>query len=156
MSIVLVETDNGTKQLTIDKLKELRRKIPIEFEKALDMVWDKIFFTAIMLCPVDTGTLMSTIKVERGGGVMSGGFSNIRAITIFDSTIIAGDERVVNPKSGKPCIYATWVHDGHFDRGGKWIPAQPFLTDALKAHEAELEEAIKNVQKALEENFGRD
>ncbi|OGD52570.1 hypothetical protein A3K80_00535 [Candidatus Bathyarchaeota archaeon RBG_13_38_9] len=155
MSIVLFESDNGTKQLTIDRLNELRKKIPEEYEKALDVVWDKIFLTAIMLCPVDTGTLMSTIRIERGGGVMSG-FSGIKAITIFDSTIVAGDERIINPKSGQPCIYSTWVHDGHFDRGGKWVPAQPFLTDAVNAHEEELERALDNVNKALEENFGRE
>ncbi len=148
------EDDDGTKQGIVDSLNETNEKLIEEAQEKLSAVWQKILDTAIMLCPIDTGTLQSTIRLIEGDSTPEGasytpeGGGGEKAVTIFNGTIIAGDENITKP-DGSPCIYAEWVHDGHFDRSGRWVEGQPFLEEAILEHEAELDEAINEVMDAI-------
>jgi hypothetical protein len=152
--IGIEEDDNGTKQTIIDNLDETKEKLVEEAQDKLSAVWQKIFDTAFMLCPVESGTLQSTIQLIEGDSTPEGasytpeGGGGEKAVTIYNSTIIAGDAGVTKP-DGTPCIYAEWVHDGHFGRGGNWIEGQPFLESAILEHEIELDEAINEVMDAI-------
>jgi hypothetical protein len=152
--IGILESDKGSKGKVAKKLEEDNKKLNKDIQGSLDEVWDKIFEAAIMLCPIDSGTLLSTIRIVKNSPdiLLSGGIGGFpKAITIYDSTIIAGDEAVTRP-DGYPCIYAQWVHDGHFTPWGTWVPPQPFLTDAILMYEKELEDAVIRVIKAIEES----
>lgn len=159
---VVSEDDNGTKKKVIDDISEAQQKLIEEAQSKLDEVWMKILETAIMLCPIDTGTLVQTIRLEQGSGVTSeegafvesystptGAGGSDKSIIIYDSTITAGDETVINPRTGQPCIYASWVHDGHYDRAGKWVEGIPFLEEAIEEHSAELDEAMNAMFDAI-------
>lgn len=158
--VVVYEDDDGTKGATIAQTNEVMDGVIEDAQTRLDAVWDKIFETAIMLCPIDTGTLVQTIRIEKGFGQGESGvegadiesFStpaaggSIKSVIVYDSTIIAGDENVFKP-NGQPCIYASWVHDGHYSQAGQWVEGQPFLEEAIMEHIDELDEAV---QQALE------
>jgi hypothetical protein len=153
MGMVIEETDEGTKPLVAAELQRIPDQITEETKAKLDAIWDKIYEAALMLCPVDTGTLLSTIRIVSSGeiGGLGGGEDSPeggageKAITIYDSTIIAGDESVRNEKTGEPCIYAEWVHDGHFCRGERWVEGVPFLEMAIDMYAEELDEALDEV-----------
>ncbi len=153
------EDDAGTKQGVIDNVNQINDKLIEEAQAKLQAVWQKILDTAIMLCPVDTGTLQGTVRLIEGDSTPEGasytpeGGGGEKAVTIYDSTIIAGDENVTKP-DGSPCVYAEWVHDGHFSKSGRWIEAQPFLEDAILEHEDELDEAIDDVMNAIDAEQG--
>lgn len=150
MTIGIEESDNGTKQRLKDRLEKDQEKISKDVANNLEEVWQKIFDWAFINCPYETGTLQSTMDlVINDVGLMSGAWTTSKAITIFDSTISAGDESASRP-DGYPCIYATWVHDGHFTPQGIWVPPQPWLADAIAMFEDELWDAIKRVMDALE------
>lgn len=156
MSIILKESDDGTKQQVIKKVKEFDKNIDDALKQKLDEVWDKILWDAIMECPIITGTLASTIRVVEGafGGLMGG---HVAGRMVFDRTITAGDETVTNPRSGQPCIYAQWVHDGFIHpRSGRFIAGNPFLEIALERNFPELEKAIEEAFKEREKIFGED
>jgi len=155
MSIIISETDNGTKAQTRRKLKEIDETIDKELRDALERVWDKILWDAILECPIVTATLVSTIKIVEGafGGLMG---HHIAGRSVFDKTITAGDEAVTKP-DGTPCIYAQWVHDGFtHPKSGRWVAGQPFLEIALEKNMPELEMAIKKVMDAMEKRYGED
>jgi hypothetical protein len=126
--------------------------IPLRINKKvksrLEDVWHKIYEMAVMNCPVDTMTLVGTIRMitgldaygssAMGGGAPSGGYG----VSMFNGTITVGDS-TVNPKNRKTSAeYAALVHDGNATASGGWVPARPFLTDALAYYESELLEAI--------------
>jgi len=158
--IEIRESDDGTKQALADALKMLQEGIGEgkEIRKELGDVWKKIRDDAKALCRImayDTGTLWSTIRISSiPTGTMLGGFSKIKAITIFEGTIIAGDITKINPKSNKPCDYAMWVHDGHRDKSGKMVPPKPFLTESIAKNEDELNKAIDRALKKLGKRYG--
>lgn len=142
--IVLKETDNGTKSRLQSDLKEFHEKFNDEVRSALEDVWDKIYEEAVVNCPVDTMSLVGTIKLVTGD-VLGQQVSNSTIIgsgmsmTLFNGTILVGDDAVINPKNNIPTSwYAIWVHDGHFNRDGVWVEGQPFLSDAFDKYEAEL------------------
>lgn len=155
MSVILKESDEGTKGQVIKKVKEYDKKLDATLKQKLDVVWDKVLWDAIMECPVITGTLASTVRIVEGafGGLMG---SHIAGRMIFDRTITAGDETITKP-DGSPCIYAQWVHDGYIHpRSGKWIAGNPFLEIALEKNFAELEKAINEAFKERNTEFGED
>jgi len=160
MVIGLEETDNGSKEKTQKEVKKFMDSISEEAKQRLEEVWNAIYNEAIANCPIDTGSLVGTIKLQTeneiseemqgvgGSYVMEGGGE--KAVSIFNGTITAGDDAVINPKNNMPTtVYAALVHDGHFDRAGNWIEGVFFLTDAIDAHELELEEAIDAALKSL-------
>lgn len=159
-----MEDDGGTKKRVIDDIVWVQDSLIEEAQSRLDEVWDKILETAIMLCPFDTGTLMTTIRIEKGYGATSeegafvdsfttsasGGEGGTKSVIVYDSTITAGDETVINTRTGQPCIYAGWVHDGHYDKAGKWVNGVPFLEEAIEENSAELDAALNAVFNAID------
>ncbi len=148
MMIGLNETDNGTKRRLQSDLQSFHRKFDNETRMALEDVWQKIYEEAVANCPVDTMSLVGTIKLVTGdsagqqiptSNIIASGMS----MTLFNGTITVGDDAVVNPKNNIPTSwYAIWVHDGHFNRDGRWVNGQPFLSDAFDKYEAELNTAL--------------
>mgnify|MGYP001054056052 CR=1 FL=1 len=142
MSVQIQEDDNGTKEKTIEEIDGIKKELPPEVAKQLNKVWEKILRDARTLCPVDTGTLKSTIRTMRTPkGLMSSGVGGSKDFIIFDRALVAGDSTVTKP-TGEPCIYARWVHDGHVMRNGQFWAGVPFLANALDMNETELEAAI--------------
>ena len=145
--IELTETDMGSK----GRAKTATRRYPPELTRDLRtktfLWWDKVRQTAQMLCPVDTGTLRATIRIEEGpAGFFGGGapYYEVAGQTFIDSHIRAGG-LLINPKTGRITDYAAAVHDGHFTRGyGRWVPGVPFLTDAINMHIDELYKIVNS------------
>jgi hypothetical protein len=156
MSVVITESDNGTKGRVKQTLRDISTELPAQVAQELEDVWNRIWMDAIDLCPKKTGALAASINVISGGIGVGGGLGQERTARspisnwIFDRTIVAGDETVINPETGKTTAeYAEWVHDGHIMRDGTFWEGVPFLTQALMAHEAELEAAVAKAMKEL-------
>lgn len=156
MPVVVEESDAGTKRKAKEALQRLRR----DFEsgtiisKELNQVMMKIRNDAKALCPRETGTLAGTIRISRiPMGTMTGAWSHVKAVTIFNMSIVAGDLTAINPKYNRPCDYAAWVHDGHKMRDGSFWAGVPFLTEAIAMNEGELDKAIKRALKKLGKKF---
>jgi hypothetical protein len=78
--------------------------------EALDLEW--MVAAAKSFCPIDTATLMASIRAERRG--------------LYESALIAGGGGWVNPKTGREVDYAKPVHDGT-----SRMLARPFLLQAV-------------------------
>jgi len=155
--IVITESDNGTKRLARMKVKELQTGLPEKVAAELDRVWHEIWADAVRECPVDTGALVSTIRIVEGVmGNIGGELSRFISETFFDRTIIAGDPARINPKSGRPIDYANLVHDGHLMRDGTFWCGHPFLTIAFAMHMKELEDAVDKAMRSLGYKFSGD
>ena len=156
MPIVIEEDDAGTKKKAREALEQLR----LDFQngdiisKELSRVMIKIRDDAKIMCPKETGTLASTIRIAKiPMGAMTGAWSHVKELTVFNMSIVAGDLMKINPKYNKPCDYATWVHDGHKMRDGSFWAGIPFLTEALAKNEGELDKAIERALKKLGKKF---
>ena len=156
MAVVLEEDDAGTKGALLENLGETQETLIETAYAKLDEVWQAILEDAIMSCPFDTGTLMSTIRLEEGGTGTEEGIgytpqgTGEKAISIYDSTIVAGDPNAWNSKKNEPCIYAEWVHDGSYNvRTKKMNEPNPWLEEAIEKHEAELDAAIEDMMNAI-------
>jgi len=115
----------------------------------LDRVWRMIKDRAYANCPKRRGFLANTIRVtSMPVGAMTGSWSRVKAIQVFNKTIIAGDIT-------KGVDYATWVHDGHKIKGtsNKRVEGMPFLTEAIAAYDTELNDAIQRALKKLGKKF---
>lgn len=147
----LIETDYGSK----GRAKTATEQFPIEVTKEakwrLKAWWYTVKETARALCPVDTGTLQSTIRIQERGRPPEGYYEVVYAPKneLINSQIIAGG-LMVNPKTGRICDYALAVHDGHFTRSGKFIPEQPFLRMAIQLHIKELDKILADSVKMAE------
>jgi hypothetical protein len=158
MGVVIKETDDGTKQKVMSFLSDASVELPQKVADILNDIWNRILMDAIDFSSktMDTGALASSINVIQGGLVAGGGLGQERSSRkpvsnwIFDRTIVAGDETIINPLTGKStAMYAEWVHDGHIMRDGIFWEGNPFLTDALAAHEDELNAAVDRAMKEL-------
>ena len=100
--------------LGIGELPEAISVLPSRIEEAageaLDM--EEMVGIARSLCPVDTGALAGSIRVER--------------LSPLEMALTAGGAGFVNPRTGRVIDYAEAVHDGTSKR-----PARPFLRQAL-------------------------
>ena len=156
MSVTIEEDDSGTKRAALLAMQktasDFKRGQAIEEE--LNRVWDQIKMDAEIMCPKDTGALASTIRVVKiPMGQMTGAWSRIKDITMFDRSIIAGDFSVMNPKSHRPVDYASWVHDGHRFRDGRIMQGVPFLTEALAKNDEELNKAVERALQRLGKQY---
>jgi len=153
--VVIEESDGGTKALMKKKLKKMKESVDQAIAGELNLVWANILNDAIRFCPKETGALASTIKIIEG---MLGGLGMGRMVgkAVFDRTIIAGDATIINPKSGIPVIYASWVHDGHIMPDGTFWGGIPFLTEALANNEGDLMKAVERALKRLGKEFERN
>lgn len=142
--IGIFESDGGTKKRTQKDLKDFMNKLTKDGKAGLEDVWGKIYEEVVANCPVDTMSLVGTIKLVTGdtvGQQVPNSFISTTGMseTIFNGTITVGDDAVINPKNNIPTSwYAIWVHDGHFNRDGRWVEGIPFLSDAFDKYEAEL------------------
>jgi hypothetical protein len=155
MVVAVQESDHGTKKKLEDALKRTKRKIDEgkEIREELNKILRKIRDDARIFVPKDTWTLHDTIRVSSVPTGILGGFSKIKTVQIFDRAIIAGDVTKINPKTGRPCDYAMWVHDGHRMPDGKFYAGVPFLTMALAKNSQELDNAIDRALKKLGKDF---
>jgi len=76
----------------------------------LEMPW--MVAAAKSLCPIDTGTLMASVRTERRGP--------------YEAALVAGGGGFINPRTGREVDYARHVHDGT-----SRMPARPFLLQAV-------------------------
>jgi hypothetical protein len=154
--IGLEESDSGSKKKVSNELGGLGKRLNDDLKERLEAIWNAIYNDAVAECPVDTMSLVGTVKLivddsniqASGAGVdiMSSGMSE----NIYNATIIAGDDAVINPKNHIPTSwYAIWVHDGHFTVDGAWVEGVPFLSDAVDKHIGELDEAIDDALKDI-------
>src|SRR3972149_2368240 len=152
----ITEDDKGTKKAMRNALDKTRRNFEdgSEIVMELNRVWDKILQDAIDICPKDTGSLARTIRIVKIPlGISLGGLSEMKEITIFDRSIIAGDEMVINPKTKSGVNYASYVHDGFIRQNGVVETGRPFLTEALALNEEELNRAIERALNKLGKKF---
>jgi len=75
---------------------------------------DNMVLAAKAYSPVDTATLMSSVRAVRRGPL--------------ETALVAGGNQYINPKTGRPVDYARPVHDGT-----SRMPARPFLLQAVLA-----------------------
>jgi len=139
------ETDLGSKGRAKVACEELPLKITQEAKWRMKVVWFKVLETARSLCMgygiFRTGTLYRTIRIEEKGTTIGEGAPFEVVFTskseMISSEIVAGG-LLINPETGRICDYAQAVHDGHFTRGGSWVPPRPFIRDAVYIHIDEL------------------
>lgn len=148
MSVELTEKAVGKEEL-ISTLERYRKELDdgTVVRQKLNMLIDKIVDEAIARCPKVTGTLASTIRAVQGAAGLFGG--GMKAFSIYDMSIVAGDPSVINPKSGRPCNYAEWVHDGHPTKSGGFVVGQPFLTEAMMMYENEIDRVVDEALKKI-------
>lgn len=158
MAVALEEDDAGTKNAVKNEISKVQGKLIEAAQAELSEVWMRILEDAILDCPFETGTLMGTVRLidEGGTGTDEGisyspeGGGGEKAVSVYDSTIVAGDASVTKP-NGEPCIYAEWVHDGSFNvRTQRMNIAQPWLENAVDKHADELDAAIEKMMDAID------
>jgi hypothetical protein len=150
--IGLSESDNGTKMGVRETVRKMGEEFPEEVKAELEAIWKLIEEAGIDLCPKDTGALASTVKSteDESEGAISA--SSSASNEVFNRSLIAGDESVINQKTGKSTAeYAGWVHDGHMMRDGTFWEGVPFLVEALLMYENELEEAVDRAMQKIQE-----
>lgn len=151
------ETDMGSKGRAQLACREFPQELTAEARWRLRFWWEKVLLTAKALCPIDTGTLSTSGRIETREGPTEGGalgefyekavgFDN----ELINSMIVFGG-LLVNPKTGRICDYAQAVHDGHFTANGRFIPPQPFIEMAINIHIDELYDILgKSIDRAAE------
>ena len=150
---VVVSENAPSKKEVMKDLDKFRKDIPEETKRELEKILKKIKADAFDYCPKDTWTLARTIRWVKSPSLRSIVREHEKALVILDKALIAGDPTKINPKSGKPCIYARWVHDGHRLRNGEFWVGKPFLAWALTENEIELRKAIDKALKKLGKKF---
>ena len=151
MGMSIEESDNGTKQRTIEEFKEIPKELEETIAQELDDIWQKIYNLAIELCPKDTGALASSIELESEGGSGVIGVSGISG-DFYTGSIYAGNDEIINPKSGRATSeYALFVHDGHAI-GDMFYEGVAFLADAVAAYQTELDAAVDRAMNEMRIN----
>ena len=99
--------------------------IPQNFYESSDLALNltRVHVFAKAVCPVMTGALRDSIRVERP--------------TPHTAKLLAGGVGFIDPLTGKPVDYAKYVHDGT-----SRIPARPFLTQALMSEKLNIAREI--------------
>jgi hypothetical protein len=154
-------SDYGSSDNVLKDIKTINMKIEKEAKRALTRVWNDVYKEAISMCPVDTGTLVSSIKlvVSRsndfniGGELKESTFAiSGKSASVFNGMIIAGDDKKMNPKNRMTSSqYCSIVHDGAY-HNGTWVDGVPFLTMALEKYASKIEKAVnKSIIQAIGE-----
>lgn len=143
-------TDDGTIERTELNIMEVRDNIATEVALRLDEVWIQIKAAGIEFCPKESGALASSIEIENQGGSGAIGVSGMAGGDFYSSSIFAGNEDIINPRTGKATAeYALFVHDGHAMPNGGFYEGVPFLTDAVDMYQDELDACVN---RAMSEN----
>lgn len=116
-----------TKKVRLEDLALELRMLPGKIESAVQGSMDVPYMVAAAqaFCPVDTGALMASIRVEMRGP--------------HDAALVAGGGGFVNPRTGREVDYARAVHDGT-----AWMQARPFLLQAV------LQERLRFIREMFE------
>jgi hypothetical protein len=136
-------------------LEQMRKDISTGkyLEDELDRIWNKIKMDAVAMCPKDTGSLASTIRVVDSEVADASLGTPDKSIEIFGKAIIAGDLMRTNPKTHSPIDYAQLVHDGYIRSNGVLYVGIPFLTYALALNDSALQAAIDRALQKLGKEF---
>lgn len=108
------------------KIAELPEKMADYAEEVLLNQVHLIVGLAQVYCPVDTGSLRDSIRVERGGKQKYWREIRVRA-----------GGYITNPNTGKLVNYALYVHEGT-----RHMSAQPFLAQAINEVKPTIEQMI--------------
>ena len=103
-------TVNVTPEGLAQELEATPARLTVAASNALQLT--RVYAQAKALCPVDTGALRDSIRVEHPDA--------------YTATLIAGGAGYTNPVTGRPVDYARHVHNGT-----RWTPPRPFLTQAV-------------------------
>ena len=105
-----------SKTLRLEDLGTELSLIPQSIQDAADMALELSYMAefARAFCPVHTGALRGSIRVERPGPLRA--------------KLVAGCGGYVNPLTGREVDYARYVHDGT-----SVMPARPFLLQGVMA-----------------------
>ena len=105
-----------SKTLRLEDLGTELSLIPQSLQDAADMALEvpAMLEFARAFCPVHTGALRGSIRVERPGPLQA--------------KLVAGGGGYVNPLTGREVDYARHVHDGT-----SVVPARPFLLQGVMA-----------------------
>ena len=149
-----------SKEKTIKAIEETEKISFEEFEKSFKEYFRVLLESARMHCPVDTGTLRATIRLEdepEGGGGLGGRIhGEVERHAGFGKRITAGG-MLVNPKTGRICDYATFVHEGHFNvLTGNFVEPRPFLDQALRDADNYLVKCADKYLKKIGDRWERD
>lgn len=142
------KTSDVDKQKLIQVTEETERISFTTYKNAYQKYFEILLNAAKNKCPVDTGALKASIRLEEweaGLSLPSGihGGGEVVKEASFGKRIVAGG-LTVNPKTLKEVDYAQFVHDGHFNwKTGKFVPPQPFLDEAMREAEAFLDECAE-------------
>ena len=153
-----IKTKRG-KERTLKAIEDTERVSFEEFEKSFKEYFRVLLERARSHCPVDTGTLRRTIRLEdepKGGGGLGGKIhGEVERRAGFGKRITAGG-MLINPKTGRICDYATFVHDGHYTVKGNFVPARPFLDEALRDADQFLIKCADKYLKKIGQRWERD
>ena len=144
--IEFVETDYGSKARAKEATKKLPREITAQARWRLVVWWEQVLATARALCPVKSGTLQATGRIEETDPSIGASFEvgmTLEDTNMISKMIVFGG-LLINPDTGRICDYAQAVHDGHFTRSGRWIPPNPFIEMAIQIHLQELDTILGN------------
>ena len=136
-----------TIQQLISKLKAVRDDSDAVIERGLLKAGEKTRSRAVLLCPVQTGELRNSIKVQKTAPLtVSVGTNKEYAIFVEYGTGPAGDPEV--PHTSKE----SWRWQ---DEQGNWHtshgqPPQPFLRPAVREQEA-YETVAEEIRRALDD-----
>ena len=135
MSIVITESDNGTKNAAKKAAVRTHNKLSTGGYKKLGEWWKHVEQTAIARCPKQFGALSRTIRIENIGK-NTPPYTKESYVYINDKEellnkmLVAGGE--IDMIKGIYVDYAQAVHDGHISTGGNWVMANPFLDIAIQ------------------------
>jgi hypothetical protein len=153
-SIVIIESDHGTKRKHRDAAIRTGEAVKKSSKKHLGAWWEHVAETAIAICPKETGALSRTIRIEKVDTVVSADTKEVfvgdEKNVIINQKIVVGGE--IDMITGKDVNYGTFVHDGHISTNGVWVEAQPFLEYAIELDSPLLDWAEKQIL----EDMGRE
>jgi len=138
-AIKLEETPKGTKRAAKKAIKKILKGSPEQFKRKMKRYVRKVKRDAKRFCPVDTGTLQTSIRLVSMEDIPKGSFEVARDVTLTHQ-IIAGGPPFINPNTKHVVDYAQAVHDGVPSKG---IPPTPFLTDALAVNKVYYDTMVK-------------
>lgn len=112
----------------IARLVKLQESLDEVAEKAIREVAEKVRDTAKELCPVDTGSLQKSIRLQTAA----------RQAGHIHSIGVSAGGYITNPKTGRKVDYAR-----HVEYGTSRGPPQAYLQPAIILHAGELVKALK-------------
>lgn len=136
MAARIIEWDWGTKKATVQQMKKIQLGAPPILQHKLFGWWRKVYQSALVYCPVETGALRASIRLQTGPNHKP--YDVSRGECISELYITAGGGGVINPKHKREVDYAEAVHDGTLT-----TPSNPFLNRAMADHMTELDNLLQ-------------